>query len=615
MSAHRSPKGLTRLAVGLLALLPAGVAPLCAQSIQGVVLDSITGAPVQQAAVAYEGAVGMVSVTTDAEGRFELTLDGDPPWTLEVQALGYQPRTVSVGSETVSHELRIPLSGAPFELEGVTAGAAREEPNFKFGAYWVTNSGLVWPGRGREHCVFLMIDSVVVKDYHLLDRDVIRRYERANLWAGSPSAYGARLGLDRKYIADPRLRHDAWPCGVYKVLKHRFWDRLRALPDPAIPEGQPVALVEASTVSLPPLPECPEAVAVSKRGEVAAVSGDESQVEVLDPDGHPRRSIPTDRRPDAAPCSIRVGWRSDTLWVSDASRTRLSLVPPTGPPVVREAMGAPADPPWVVPDRPLPSSPLAMDLPVPVPVAGGRWLWTYPAPDPPTPPLPPEDPPGRILMVLNDEWALDHVLEVLRPGAAPVDVVLGSQPVLGTQPFGDHPLYQVSPDGTHVTIVQREHQMAAWMTVYRVTRIGLDGDTLFHTERRAMMVRMTDEAFDSTVAELARRPGAVAAFPGPAEGRETLLQEMVYRPPFHPAITALMVGYDGTTWLRWPDARTGRVRWEVLDGHGEALRTLEADRRLTLIAADGDQVWGRLPDDDGRGVRLVRFRVGPAEGG
>jgi hypothetical protein len=219
-----------------------------------------------------------------------------------------------------------------------------------------------------------------------------------------------------------------------------------------------------------------------------------------------------------------------------------------------------------------------------------------------------------MLVVLDDEWKLDLVLDALRPGAAPVDVVLGSKPVLGDQPFGDHPLYQISPDGNHVTIVRREHQMAAWMTVYRVTRVGIEGDTLFHTERRASMVRVTDETFQATAAELAALPGAVEAFPGPAKGRQALIRALLNRPPFHPPISDLLVGFDGTTWLRWPDTREGRVRWEVLDARGEPLWTFEADRRLELVAADGDEVWGLLPDEEG-GAHLVRFTLHPLEGG
>jgi hypothetical protein len=45
-----------------------------------------------------------------------------------------------------------------------------------------------------------------------------------------------------------------------------------------------------------------------------------------------------------------------------------------------------------------------------------------------------------------------------------------------------------------------------------------------------------------------------------------------------------------------------------------SLWTFEADRRLELVAADGDEVWGLLPDEEG-GAHLVRFTLHPLEGG
>jgi hypothetical protein len=156
--------------------------------------------------------------------------------------------------------------------------------------------------------------------------------------------------------------------------------------------------------------------------------------------------------------------------------------------------------------------------------------------------------------------------------------------------------------------------MAAWMTVYRVTRVNMEGDTLFDVERRASMIPTDDQTFEATAAELAALPGAMEAFPGPVPGRRSLIRGMLARPPFHPPISNLLVGYDGTTWLRWPDPREGDVRWEVLDPHGEPVRTFEANRRLKLVAADGEDVWGLLPDVEGE-THLVRYRLSPLEGG
>jgi hypothetical protein len=53
---------------------------------------------------------------------------------------------------------------------------------------------------------------------------------------------------------------------------------------------------------------------------------------------------------------------------------------------------------------------------------------------------------------------------------------------------------------------------------------------------------------------------------------------------FHPPITAVVVGRDGSTWLRWPDEGTGRVRWDVLDGSGQPLRRLvEGDAAVVAL--------------------------------
>ena len=588
-------------------------APTPCQTVHGMVVDSLTAGPLADAWVTYGGDRGSVTTSTGTDGRFEILLEGEPPFTLLVQRTGYAERSLRVGREGLAEDLRVLMVAVPFDLPELAVEGKRQGPDLRFLRAIATDTGLVNPG--LSYCTFVMIDSVVVKDYDLLRPEVYRHYDRARLWTDPDHDYTlARVFLQRKYISDPRLLHDAWPCGVIWIEKHRRMDLLRRLPKPPIPEGKPVALVSQATLSPPPLSPCPGALAVSRGGEVALVGQREAQVRLLGPGGEGRPSLGPDLPGGAEPCALRVGWRSDTLWVADASRTRVTLYPPTGPPVVREPIGLPKSRHWNTSERTLSSSPLETDLPVPLPAAGNRWLWTYPAPDPPSPPIHPDDAPGRLLVVLDDQWKLKLVLAALRPGAAGVDVVLGSAPVLGDQPFGDHPLVGLSPDGRHVTIVRREHQMAAWMTAYRVTRVGLDGDTLFNTERRAPMVRVSDKIFDAAVADLAERPGAVEALGGTSELRRALVGSLVYRPPFQPPISDLLVGQDGKSWLRWPDDGEERVRWEVLDGGGRPLWTFEADRALKLIAADADRVWGLKPEEGG-GVRLVRFLVVSQGGG
>jgi hypothetical protein len=593
-----------------LLITAASPSSVTAQTIRGRVVDSVTAEPLGEAWVTLSGPEGTVSEITGADGRFELTVEGASPFDLTVRRVGYQERTLVVGSEEVLKELRIGLAVAPFDLEGLEVEAEREGPDFTFHSFILADSGMVIRGEPSLGCYFVMIDSVVVKDYDLLRPEVVTRYEQSRKWNRGPEASAAK----RKYIYNPRVLRDAWPCGVY-FPSQGF---LRAVPisppKPPTPEGRSVDLVENASVSLPAMPSCPGSLAVSREGAVVLVVEGGSRVQVLGPDGRITRSLDPELPGGARPCSLRVGWRGETAWVADRSRNRLNLYPVEGPPVILEAKGLPASRAWNSSERTLPSAPLETDLPVPVPVAGDRFLWTYPAPDPPRPLIHPDDPPGRMLVVLDNEWKLKLVLDALRPGAAAVDVVLGNAPVLGDQPFTDHPLYQISPDGSHVTIVRREHQMAAWMTVYRVTRVTMEGDTLFNVERRASMVRVTDETVDSTAAELAALPGAMEAFPGTVPGRQALIRAMLSRPRYHPPISDILVGFDGTTWLRWPDTREGKVRWEVLDRSGEPQWTFEADRRLKLVAANGEEVWGLLREDQDV-IHLIRFRLRQLEGG
>jgi hypothetical protein len=263
----------------------------------------------------------------------------------------------------------------------------------------------------------------------------------------------------------------------------------------------------------------------------------------------------------------------------------------------------------------MPPSPTATDLALPVPAADGHWFWTIPAPDPPTPPIHPDDPPGRLLLALTDAWAMHRVLTPLRPGVKQVDLVLGDAPVLGPQPFRDHPLYALDPAGRHITLVEREHQMAAWMTAYRVTRFDLNADTLFHTERRALMAEVSDEVVEAAAAELAAHPGALAAVPDipgtgdPSAARRALVKGLLYKPPFLPSVSDVVVGHDGTTWLRWPDTHEPLIRWEVLDETGAAIRTFELERDVRIVAADGDRVWAVREVAPGLGSELFVFRV------
>jgi hypothetical protein len=76
-------------------------------------------------------------------------------------------------------------------------------------------------------------------------------------------------------------------------------------------------------------------------------------------------------------------------------------------------------------------------------------------------------------------------------------------------------------------------------------------------------------------------------------------------------VSALVLGADGTVWLRREDTRERTVDWMVLDGGGRVLATVSAPSELAVHWATRDAVRGVLPDELDT-PRIVRYRVRPA---
>ena len=172
--------------VWFLVLLATAASPssATAQAIRGMVVDSLTAEPLREAWVTLSGREDTLSVITGADGRFELTLEGESPFDLTVRRIGYQERTLVVGLEAVPEELRIGLAVAPLDLEGLAVEAEREGPDFRFGNWVLADSGLVSRRNPSFGCYFVMIDRVIVKDYDLLRPEVLENYEQPRKWMG-----------------------------------------------------------------------------------------------------------------------------------------------------------------------------------------------------------------------------------------------------------------------------------------------------------------------------------------------------------------------------------------------------------------------------------------------
>lgn len=189
-------------------------------------------------------------------------------------------------------------------------------------------------------------------------------------------------------------------------------------------------------------------------------------------------------------------------------------------------------------------------------------------------------------------------------------IELGSGRVSLSQPWDDTPLLAAAPDGSSFVTVHRAAATSAGEGRFRVTRFSPAGDTVYSRTYRYTPRRMPsgwrDTWTDSLAGFLARGPGI------PRGTAVQALRRELYVPAHMPPVSAVLVGTDGTVWLRREDPGEGEtVRWLVLDARGGVAASVVAPRELRAMQARRDAVWG-ITWDDLDVPYVVRYRVQPS---
>jgi hypothetical protein len=597
-------------------LVALGVAPARAQVLRGIVTDSLSGSGVVDASVAQlvDGVVQR-SAPTGADGRFSLPLRGQPPFNIRVERFGYRPWTVQLDSTALRTELAVKLAPRATQLDRVEVEARREEIAFEFNGRRITEQGMLSLSHVRP-CRFFVLDSVVLRD-PLLFRPGVEKYYPARLYAEiRPVAmHGV---LENIGIDDPRLKRDTWPCGFASFAQrsdHRDLGYSPKFRGPEIRRSPPPLDAPVHQIDAPRRVQLAQASAdappgitrVSTSGHVAISLAAAPITLLITPDGKSDRTQNFAASAAGLRSITHLGWVGDTLWAADASIGRVVLVPPGGEPIVR----TPAITPVYRDSVPgAASDPFDLDLKLPLPLPGGRWLSVQRAPAAPYPLRLEHEPARRLLAAHAPDGALQQMMTTVRPGPWRVD--LGDPgPGMPVEPFTDQPLWALGPHGDHVTIVDRRIEKAVWMEIYSVTRLSLTGDTVFNVERKSPLIEMTDTAMRKAAERLQHFPALQEIMPHPAT-RRVLLEKSFYRPPFHPPISVLVVGADGSVWLRWPDEGGATVRWDVLDASGRPRATFTASTELNIVAGDGDRFWAWQPNGRVSELAVHTLRPKPA---
>ena len=160
-----------------------------------------------------------------------------------------------------------------------------------------------------------------------------------------------------------------------------------------------------------------------------------------------------------------------------------------------------------------------------------------------------------------------------------------SETTFVSQPVRDDPLYDISPDGGEIVIVDRKVADGPKKALLVVTKITADGDTIYgarlgYRPRRLDHRSLRQRFLSPYHVELARVT-------------ESELRDALWLPRYLPPVSQVRIGADGTVWLRREDDFVSpHLRWEVLDPSGAPLFWVWMPRGVQVLWVSSRAVWG-----------------------
>lgn len=221
------------------------------------------------------------------------------------------------------------------------------------------------------------------------------------------------------------------------------------------------------------------------------------------------------------------------------------------------------------------------------------------------PPYPHEQAPDAF--VVSRGQTIVRVLRERPSGPSRIDVPArwGGMWVSVVPPFAAQAQWAASDDGAQLVVVESAQPAAPGPHPVRLLRMDPGGRVLsdIHFTLPARPVTDTDRRaqLDLWAAQMSE-----STIPRDTAAAWRAFERTVPFPAFHPAVTDVEVGRDGTAWLR-VGHEEGRAVWLRVspDGGGEPLR-VAVDSTFILAYVDADALWGSLRATDGS-LRVVAY--------
>lgn len=283
------------------------------------------------------------------------------------------------------------------------------------------------------------------------------------------------------------------------------------------------------------------------------------------------------------------GWLGDTLWISDFSTRRYTLVAPdrtllrTVPFI--QAISFPA---------PETETPRAVSIQSRFLLPGAMQLVTANLADESV--WPGGKPSNQPVVRVDSTGVLKNVV-VWHPGRASCMVSANTGRgsfVTAVIPFCATPMEDFATDGSRYALASIVGDGGS----YRLTVLQPAGDTISSRVHAYPLVRITRAVIDSIIE---RRVGRQT---GPAAD----MWRSAKYPVNYPPLARLLLGRDETVWLE-KYSTSGDRNWIALDGRGTVTGVVAVPRGVHIAIASRDQIWAIETDNDGL-QHIVRYRVG-----
>jgi hypothetical protein len=343
------------------------------------------------------------------------------------------------------------------------------------------------------------------------------------------------------------------------------------------------------------------ALDVGSGGRIYTMHSQENTIRMHRPDGTPFGTIGREGEGPGEFTNLgRMGFLSDTLWVLDFGEYRFNYFTPDGDLLgtrtIRFTMGGPGGDNPPRPSGHLPDGGFAAAPPT----------WAH------------EVAAGTITqrVVLRVDTA-GHVIDTILTAPLEHTVLEVPFPSGGgsyrTQPFSDAEFAAYSDHEPVIVHVSRAAATAPGVAAFTVTKLRFGGDTVFSRTFDYEPIPLDRAIIDSLVREIGEQVSSSRFGSAPTQARaEELARAAIYAPAFHPPVSSVTIGRDGTLWLAREETRPDSVPWSVLSADGAPIGTVMLPGGFRLMQAERGTVWG-MERDELDVPYVVRYRIEPSQ--